>query len=110
MFEAVEYKKKISMNSTSLILFMDGTGNFCRITSKRRRTMEYFQLRYLCSCDTAVLIRAYVKSRLRGSINGGTGGGKLFTAIDRCITIEIAVRAFIFGDTSRRALLCCANT
>lgn len=69
--------------------------------------MEYFQLRYLCSCDTAVLIRAYVKSRLRGSINGG----KLFTAIDRCITIEIAVRAFIFGDTyTRRALLCCANT
>lgn len=53
---------------------------------------------HLCSCDTAILIhvtRVY-KSRFLGRING-----KRFTAIDRCITIEIAVRrAFIFRDAS----------
>lgn len=42
-----------------------------------------------------IFYRRVYKSRLLGSING-----KRFTAIDRCITIEIAVRAFIFRYAS----------
>lgn len=43
----------------------------------------------------AIFIHAYIKVVLLGPING-----KRFTAIDRCVTIEIAARAFIFRDVS----------